>query len=121
MKMTIKEALDIYMALCRMSNAILPGTVALKLFENKNKIEAQRKFYEEEEKKYIKEFGGECDENGKITFTDKDKSVKYMAKVNELLSVEIDIDLHHAGTVKADDISLSMHDIEVLKDVVSIE
>lgn len=121
MKMTIKDVLDIYMALCRMSNAILPGAVALKLFENKNKIEPQRKFYEEEEKKYIKEFCGECDETGKITFADKDNGIKYMGKINELLGVEIDIDLLHAGTVKADDISLSIHDIEVLKDVISIE
>lgn len=121
MKMTMKQALDAYMALNAISKAVLPGSIAKKLFDAREELDKHRKFYSEEEEKYIAQYGGETDGNGRIKFDTVEHNREYQKKIIEMLQIEIDVNVEHVGTISADTINVSMDGIEALKDIVTIE
>ena len=121
MKMTMKQALDAYIAIIAISKAVLPGAIAKKLFDAREELEKQRRFYGEEEEKLIAKYGGKADDSGKITFDTTEHAEEYNKKIYEMMNVEADVNIEYIGTIDAALVNVSVDGIYALKDIITIE
>lgn len=121
MKMTMKQALDAYIGIMAISKAILPGPIAKKLFDAREELDKQRRFYAEEEEKLIKKYCGKSDDDGKITFDTAEHSEEYNKKIYEMMNIEVDVNIEYIGTIDANLVNVSVDGIYALKDIITIE
>ena len=69
-----------------------PVKVSYRLGRLVNKLQPELTLYDAKRNELVKEFGDAPDEKGNIKVTDPEKLKLFMVKLQELLSVDIDID-----------------------------
>jgi hypothetical protein len=69
-----------------------PVKVSYRIMRLVNKLQPELNTYETKRNELVKEFGEPADEKGDIRVTDPKKLVKFTEKLQELLSLDIEVD-----------------------------
>ena len=115
MKTTQGKATQAYITLANMSARVLPANAAYRLYKLKKALKDTFDFQTEEERKYVRELGGEVTENGQIILTEKEKKEEFAQKRKELEAMEIELKID-IPTVSINDMKeASLLELEALE------
>lgn len=113
MKTTQIKVVGAYIALMKLADKPLNGKTAMALFRLKNKLSENWDFQRAEQEKYIKEFGGKVNDDGKVTFESAEDAKAFDEKLSEISGLEVEVDVPKIE-IEYENLELSMADIEAL-------
>lgn len=120
---TYQKMFNAYPMLQKLVTMELPVKVSYQLYKIGKKIEDEKNFFVQEEKKLIEKYGGEVDAVGKINFKDEKNKEPFIKEYQELNNLEIkDLDsLPIKINIEDLNIKLSALEISMLDGVIDFE
>lgn len=120
MKITQKQAIDLYRVVRKLECQDNDGATALYLFEVRKKLEPRFLFQDEQEKKAIGELECAIDENGIIAFPNTEAKEKYIEKLGELEKLEFELDIDEKRPFNISGYKMSANDIGVISEILPV-
>lgn len=120
---TYQKMFNVYPMLQKLITMELPVKVSYQLYKIGKKIEDEKNFFIQEEKKLIEKYHGEVDAVGKINFEDDKNRESFVKEYQELNNLEIkDLDsLPIKINIEDLNIKLSALEISVLDGVIDFD
>lgn len=120
---TYQKMFNVYPMLQKLITMELPVKVSYQLYKVGKKIEDEKNFFVQEEKKLIEKYHGEVDAVGKINFEDDKNKESFIKEYQELNNLEIkDLDsLPIKINIEDLNIKLSALEISVLDGVIDFD
>lgn len=120
---TYQKMFNVYPMLQKLITMELPVKVSYQLYKVGKKIEDEKNFFVQEEKKLIEKYHGEVDAVGKINFEDDKNKESFIEEYQELNNLEIkDLDsLPIKINIEDLNIKLSALEISVLDGIIDFD
>lgn len=120
---TYQKMFNVYPMLQKLITMELPVKVSYQLYKVGKKIEDEKNFFVQEEKKLIEKYHGEVDAVGKINFEDDKNKESFIKEYQELNNLEIkDLDsLPIKINIEDLNIKLSALEISVLDGIIDFD
>lgn len=120
---TYQKMFNVYPMLQKLITMELPVKVSYQLYKIGKKVEDEKNFFVQEEKKLIEKYHGEVDAVGKINFEDDKNKESFIKEYQELNNLEIkDLDsLPIKINIEDLNIKLSALEISVLDGVIDFD
>lgn len=119
--MTQYQLLQATPMLQKLSQYKLPIKTVYALYNLMKKAEECRAFFVEQEQKLVKEFNGTVNEEGKISFDNQENFKEFVAKYNELKSLEVDAAAVALKISDLGDQTITVADMAALDGVINFE
>lgn len=119
MKLTQKQAIDAYRVVRKLENQDMPSEYAMALFHARKALEPQFQFQNEQEQNMLRTLGCQVGDIGEIQFPSDEAREKYIAKMEEIGDLEVDIKLKKE-TIGVKGLVLSAKDLESLDFIAKI-
>lgn len=120
MKITQKQAIDLYRVVRKLEYQDNDGVTALYLFELRKKLEPRFLFQDEQEKKSIGELECAIDENGTIAFPSVEAKEKYIEKMDELGNLEFELEIDEKRPFNISGYKMSANDIGIISEILPV-
>jgi len=119
MTITVKQAVEAYGAIQRISHATLPFMTARELRKLRDKLKTEYEIVAEEEKKLIEKYAGAVEGNG-VKFKTKEDKENFEMERDTIYNQTIDIDAEQINLV-CEALSLTLADMDALEPVAKLD
>ena len=110
-----------YETICMLSEFKLPVSASYSLYTLAKKLEPTQMFVDHKKRELLEEYHGSCDASGYAHFPTKDEESAFVAAINELANLDIEIDFKPVNIPMncLNDAKLSISDISRLNGFVN--
>ena len=116
-----KTIINAYKSLGRISCQKLPLPLAYKIFKLREKMKPVWDFLLEEETKLLDEYKPEIQDGGTIVFKSVSDKQTYERRINDLYSMESDMQFNQIIMPLSDDISITPDDVAALEPLITFQ